>query len=109
MIDWINTAPPAELAAELMAAFDPQVPRRVSRLAISDFNDWMFRGYLQRSGMILLARQQQLLVRHPPGLGDSRQREGRGQAADQGSNRPLIIRPAQEIGPEALKDRQTAW
>lgn len=56
MIDWINTAPPAELAAEIMAAFGPEVPRRVPVLAVSDFSDWMFRGYPQRTGLILRAR-----------------------------------------------------
>ena len=56
MIDWINTAPPAELAAELMSAYDPEVPRRVSWLALSEFSDWMFRGYPERTGLILRAR-----------------------------------------------------
>jgi hypothetical protein len=52
MIDWINGAPPAELAAELMAAFDPNVPRRVSYLDATDFSDWMFRGYPKRRGLL---------------------------------------------------------
>lgn len=56
MIDWINGAPPAELAAELMAAFDPEVPRRVPVLALSEFSDWMFRGFPQRRGLIVPAR-----------------------------------------------------
>jgi hypothetical protein len=29
MVDWISSAPPSELAAELMSAFGPEVPRRV--------------------------------------------------------------------------------
>lgn len=56
MIDWINGAPPAELAAELMSAFGPGVPRRVPVLALSDFSDWMFRGFPQRRGLIVPAR-----------------------------------------------------
>ncbi len=56
MIDWINGAPPAELAAELMAAFDPEIPRRVPVLALSEFSEWMFRGFPERRGLILPAR-----------------------------------------------------
>nr|WP_156770799.1 hypothetical protein [Mycobacterium gordonae] len=56
MVDWINGAPPGELAAELMAAFGPDAPRRVPVLALSDFSDWMFRGFPQRRGLILPAR-----------------------------------------------------
>lgn len=56
MIDWINGAPPAELAAELMTAFDPEVPRRAPVLALSEFSEWMFRGFPQRKGLILPAR-----------------------------------------------------
>lgn len=56
MIDWINGAPPAELAAELMSAFDPEASGRATPLALSDFRDWMFRGFPARSGFILPAR-----------------------------------------------------
>ncbi|OBK93243.1 hypothetical protein A5645_20080 [Mycobacterium asiaticum] len=56
MIDWINGAPPAELAVELLAVFDPEVPRRAAVLALSDFSDWMFRGFPERTGLILRAR-----------------------------------------------------
>lgn len=59
MVDWINRAPPAELAVELMSAFDPELrgpSGRASPLALSDFGDWMFRGFPARSGFILPAR-----------------------------------------------------
>lgn len=56
MIDWINGAPPAELATELMSAFDPALARRVPWLAASELSDWMFRGYPERTGLILRAR-----------------------------------------------------
>jgi hypothetical protein len=56
MIDWIIDASPAELATELLSAFDPEVPRRVPWLALSDFSDWMFRGYPERTGFVLPAR-----------------------------------------------------
>lgn len=56
MIDWINGAPPAELAVELLGVFDPEVPRRTAVLALSDFSEWMFRGFPERSGFILRAR-----------------------------------------------------
>lgn len=56
MVDWINNAPPAELAVELMCAFDPTVARRGSELALSDFTTWMFRGYPERGGLIRPAR-----------------------------------------------------
>lgn len=56
MVDWINGAPPAELATELMTAFDPAVRRPANWLAASDLSDWMFRGFPQRSGLILRAR-----------------------------------------------------
>ncbi|GAB3005774.1 hypothetical protein [Mycobacterium bourgelatii] len=56
MIDWINAAPPAELAAELMSAFDPAMARRVPELGLSDFTSWMFRGYPERPGLIKPAR-----------------------------------------------------
>lgn len=47
MIDWINGAPPAELAVEVMAVFGPDGPRggSTSRQSIHQFIDWMFRGY----------------------------------------------------------------
>ena len=56
MVDWIIAAPPAELAAELMSAFGPETPRRVPWLVSSDFEEWMFRGYPERTGLILPAR-----------------------------------------------------
>jgi hypothetical protein len=56
MIDWINGAPPAALAVELMSADDPQLPRRVPWLALSELSDWMFRDYPERTGLILRAR-----------------------------------------------------
>ncbi|EUA15170.1 hypothetical protein I546_0520 [Mycobacterium kansasii 732] len=56
MVDWINGAPPGELAAELMAAFDPNVSGRAPALALSEFSDWMFRGFPRRRGLIVPAR-----------------------------------------------------
>ena len=57
MIDWINGAPPGELAAELMSAFAPEAAvSRASWLAASEFSDWMFRGFPERRGMIVRAR-----------------------------------------------------
>lgn len=60
MIDWINAAPLGELAAELMSAFDPEVlgsaAARVPVLGLADFTRWMFRGFPERSGLILPAR-----------------------------------------------------
>ncbi|WP_131811339.1 hypothetical protein [Mycobacterium kubicae] len=56
MIDWINAAPPAELAPELMAAFGPDAPRRVPRLAVADLSDWMFRRYPKQTGFVVQAR-----------------------------------------------------
>jgi hypothetical protein len=47
MIDWVNCAPPAELAAELMAAFGPDGPgsKFSVGLAPGDLVGWLFRGY----------------------------------------------------------------
>jgi hypothetical protein len=56
MIDWIVAAPPAELAVELMEAFASNIPRRAPWLGSDDFEEWMFRGYPQRAGMIVSAR-----------------------------------------------------
>ncbi|HTQ17009.1 hypothetical protein [Mycobacterium sp.] len=56
MIDWINNASAAELAVEVMTAFDPQVPKRVPYICASELSDWMFRGYPERRGIILRAR-----------------------------------------------------
>ncbi|KZS75537.1 hypothetical protein A4G29_17605 [Mycobacterium kansasii] len=56
MVDWINGAPPAEVAAELMAAFGPHVPGSAPSLGLSEFSDWMFRGFPRRRGLIVPAR-----------------------------------------------------
>lgn len=56
MVEWINGAPPGELAAELMSAFDPLLADGVRTLAASDFSDWMFRDFPPRPGFILRAR-----------------------------------------------------
>ncbi len=56
MIDWINGAPPAELAAELMQAFGPDPTRRVPWRTHYDFGEWMLRGYPKRPGLIVPAR-----------------------------------------------------
>jgi hypothetical protein len=47
MIDWVQSVPPAELAAELMAAFGPQGPSRDSKtISESDLFKWLFRGHI---------------------------------------------------------------
>jgi cytochrome P450 len=56
MIDWVNSAPPAELAVELMAAFDRKYQDVFPLLWISDLSDWMFRGYPERRGLIVPGR-----------------------------------------------------
>ncbi|WP_155770644.1 hypothetical protein [Mycobacterium asiaticum] len=56
MIDWINGAPPAELAVELLGVFDPENPRSTEVLALSHFSEWMFRGFPERTGLVLRAR-----------------------------------------------------
>jgi hypothetical protein len=56
MIDWIIAAPPAELGPELMDAFSPDIGRKVPWLGSHDLAEWMFRGYPQRTGIILRAR-----------------------------------------------------
>ncbi|OBJ61258.1 hypothetical protein A9W95_09775 [Mycobacterium sp. 1423905.2] len=56
MIDWINAAPPADLAVELMAAFGPDAPRRVPWLGVADLSDWMFRRYPKQTGFVVQAR-----------------------------------------------------
>jgi hypothetical protein len=56
MIDWTVAAPPAELAPELMEAFSPDIGRKVPWLGADDLEEWMFRGYPTRTGIILRAR-----------------------------------------------------
>ncbi len=56
MTDWINSAPPAELAAELMSVFGPDAPGLARPLAVSEFRDWMFRGHPKPSGLVSRAR-----------------------------------------------------
>lgn len=50
MIDWVCTAPPAEVAAELMAAFGPDGPQRRGSgegpsPAPIELAKWLFRGH----------------------------------------------------------------
>ncbi len=45
MFDWVSSAPPAELAAELMAAFGPSGPRGGNGLEAPDLVKWLFREY----------------------------------------------------------------
>jgi hypothetical protein len=56
MIDWINSAPPADLAAEVMTAFGPDGPRRGQQVSSTDLTDWMFRDYPKQTGFIVAAR-----------------------------------------------------
>ncbi len=56
MIDWINTVPPAELAAELMAAFGPGGMRRGDAVSADALGDWLFRDYPKRTGFIAAPR-----------------------------------------------------
>lgn len=53
MIDWINGAPPAELAVELMAAFESAAG---PALGLSDLTSWIFRGFPEQRGLIVAAR-----------------------------------------------------
>jgi hypothetical protein len=56
MVDWIVAAPPGELAPVLMEAFGPGGPQQGFGLALTAFEEWMFRGYPARAGIILRAR-----------------------------------------------------
>jgi len=56
MVDWINSAPPADLAVELFAVFGPEAANPRPWLAASEFTDWMFRGYPARTGWVVPAR-----------------------------------------------------
>ena len=56
MIDWINNAPPADLAAELMTFFGPDGPRPGVRVDSSQFTQWMFRDYPKQTGLVVRAR-----------------------------------------------------
>jgi hypothetical protein len=50
MIDWVQTMPVAELAAELMAAFGPQGPSQDTKtISESDLLKWLFRGHINFS------------------------------------------------------------
>ena len=53
MIDWINSAPPPELAVELMAAFGPDGRDNVTR---SGFENGCFVGLLNRGFLAHLSR-----------------------------------------------------
>jgi hypothetical protein len=46
MFDWANSAPPAELAAEIMAAFGPDGAQgRPDSFDAREVAIWLFRGY----------------------------------------------------------------
>jgi hypothetical protein len=46
MIEWVTNVPPADLAVELLAAFDPGGPKtRSGYLDSEGLVDWLFRGY----------------------------------------------------------------
>jgi hypothetical protein len=50
MIDWVQSVPAAELAAELMAAFGPQRPSQDSKtISERDLLEWLFRGHINFS------------------------------------------------------------
>jgi hypothetical protein len=50
MIDWVQTVPAAELAAELMAALGPQGPSQdIKTVSGSDLLQWLFRGHINFS------------------------------------------------------------
>ncbi|OBI90224.1 hypothetical protein [Mycobacterium sp. 1245805.9] len=50
MFDWVNGAPPAELAAELMAAFGPNGANGGNDLGEQALVGWLFRGYYPNPG-----------------------------------------------------------
>jgi hypothetical protein len=52
MIDWINSAPPAEVAVELLAAFGSGD----TKLTLAQLTDWIFRTYPKQTGIITRAR-----------------------------------------------------
>lgn len=56
MIDWINSAPPAELAAELMTAFGRDGPHGGTHVSSYDLIEWQFRGYPKQTGIFVPAR-----------------------------------------------------
>jgi hypothetical protein len=56
MIDWMNNAPPAELAAELMSAFGPDGPRGGDAVSSYDITEWMFRDYPKQTGIFVATR-----------------------------------------------------
>ena len=45
MLNWVNGVPPAELAAELMAAFGPDGYQGDDNLKPGHLVDWLFRGH----------------------------------------------------------------
>jgi hypothetical protein len=53
MVDWINNAPPADLAAELMGLFGSGGPAR-EVVFWTDFSNWMFRQYPPRKGVLVM-------------------------------------------------------
>jgi len=50
MFDWVNNAPPAELAAELMAAYGPEAPSGGNYIGEGRLVEWLFRGYYPNPG-----------------------------------------------------------
>lgn len=56
MIEWINTAPIAELATELFHAFGSHGVRNGEAVNAAALADWMFRDYPPQTGFIVTAR-----------------------------------------------------
>jgi hypothetical protein len=56
MVEWMVAAPPAELAVELLVAFGPEGQPHSLGLELNGLEEWMFRSYPKRTGMILRAR-----------------------------------------------------
>ena len=62
MIDWINSAPPADLAAEIMGVYGPGGPGH-EILGWTYFSDWMFRQYPPRKGIVVMGPPVQRPIR----------------------------------------------
>jgi hypothetical protein len=61
MINWVQSVPPAELAAELMAAFGPDGPSRDGKtISESDLFKWLFRGHINFTDSVNISRNMSL-------------------------------------------------
>src|SRR4051794_35728172 len=67
MIDWINSAPAAELAVELMGAFAPGGPHVNGMVSRYQCEQWLFRGYPPepRRGLVWIGVSERDSVHRP--------------------------------------------